>query len=67
MQTFKENGKEKIQRPVITPAYCTGCGACVGVCPNRAIDVQAWTLKQYEAMVEAITMKIPSIEEAVNG
>jgi heterodisulfide reductase subunit A len=65
MQTFEENGKE-IQRPVITPAYCTGCGACVGVCPNRAIDVQAWTLKQYEAMVEAITMKIPSIEEAVN-
>jgi len=66
MQTFKENGKE-IRRPVVTPAYCSGCGACVGVCPNRAIDVQAWTLSQYEAMVEAITMKIPSIEEAVNG
>jgi len=59
MQTFLEDGKE-IQRPVITPAYCTGCGACVGVCPNRAIDVQAWTLDQYEAMIDAITMQIPA-------
>ncbi len=62
MQTYVENGKE-IQRPVITAAYCTGCGACVGVCPNRAIDVQAWTLEQYEAMVDAITMQIPMVEE----
>jgi heterodisulfide reductase subunit A len=59
MQTFTENGKE-VQRPVITPAYCTGCGTCVGVCPNRAIDVQAWTLAQYEAMIDAITMQIPA-------
>lgn len=62
MQTYVENGKE-IQRPVITAAYCTGCGACVGVCPKRAIDVQAWTLNQYEAMVDAITMEIPMVEE----
>ena len=53
MQRFKENGHE-VQRAVVTPANCTGCGACVGVCPNRAIDVQAWTLAQYEAMVDAI-------------
>ena len=59
MQTLVEDGKE-IQRPVITPAYCTGCGACVGVCPNRAIDVQAWTLDQYEAMIDALTMQIPA-------
>lgn len=58
MQTFVENGKE-IHRPVITPANCTGCGACVGVCPNHAIDVQAWTLAQYEAMVDAIAMEVP--------
>lgn len=66
MQTIHENGKD-IMRPVITPAYCTGCGACVGVCPNKAIDVQAWTLSQYEAMVEAITMDIPMLEEVANG
>lgn len=59
MQTLVEDGRE-IQRPVITAAYCTGCGACVGVCPNRAIDVQAWTLDQYEAMIDALTMQIPA-------
>lgn len=59
LQTFQENGRE-VKRAVVTPANCTGCGACVGVCPNRAIDVQAWTLAQYEAMVDAIAMDIPA-------
>ncbi len=62
LQTFTENGLE-IKRAVVTPANCTGCGACVGACPNRAIDVQAWTLAQYEAMVDAITMDIPAFAE----
>lgn len=62
MQTFTEGGK-KVRRPVITPANCTGCGACVGVCPNGAIDVQSWTLSQYDAMVEALTMEIPQLAE----
>jgi heterodisulfide reductase subunit A len=53
-------------RAQVSPANCTGCGACVGVCPNRAIDVQAWTLPQYEAMVDAITMDLPVEMEAVN-
>lgn len=64
LQTFEENGKE-VTRAVITPANCTGCGACVGVCPNRAIDVQSWTLAQYEAMVDAITMDFDFAEAAV--
>jgi len=38
----------------INPALCTGCGMCVAVCPNIAIEVNGWTLKQYEAMVDAI-------------
>lgn len=38
----------------INPALCTGCGICVGECPEQAIDVNGWTLKQYEAMVDAI-------------
>ncbi|MFH2038375.1 MAG: CoB--CoM heterodisulfide reductase iron-sulfur subunit A family protein [Chloroflexota bacterium] len=63
LQTFIENGLE-VKRAVVTPANCTGCGACVGVCPNRAVDVQAWTLAQYEAMVDAIAMEIPDFTEA---
>ena len=63
LRTFNENGHD-VKRAVVTPANCTGCGACVGVCPNRAVDVQAWTLPQYEAMVDAIAMDIPAFAEA---
>ena len=59
LQTIQENGKE-IRRAVVTAANCSGCGACVAVCPNRAIDVQGWTLGQYEAMVDAIAMDEPA-------
>jgi heterodisulfide reductase subunit A len=41
---------------VIVPANCSGCGLCVSVCPNRAIDVQGWTLDQYEAQLDALAM-----------
>ncbi len=58
------DGHEEV-RAQVSPATCTGCGACVGVCPNRAIDVQAWTLNQYEAMVDAIAMDLPVEVEAV--
>jgi heterodisulfide reductase subunit A len=63
LETFQENGID-IERAVVTPANCTGCGACVGACPNRAIDVQAWTLAQYEAMVDAIAMDYDVAEVA---
>ena len=53
MQVIQEDGKE-IHRAVVTPANCSGCGACVSACPTRAIDIQGWTLAQYEAMVDAI-------------
>jgi heterodisulfide reductase subunit A len=49
-----ETGGQKVQRAQVTPAFCLGCGACVAVCPENAIDVNGWTLKQYEAMVDAI-------------
>ena len=39
---------------VINPALCTGCGICVGECPDQAINVNGWTLEQYEEMVDAI-------------
>jgi heterodisulfide reductase subunit A len=53
-----------VQRAVVTPANCVGCGMCVSACPNQAIDVQGWTLKQYEAMVDAITADLPQMEVA---
>jgi heterodisulfide reductase subunit A len=63
LRIFQESGCN-VKRAVVAPANCTGCGACVGVCPNRAIDVQAWTLAQYEAMVDAIAMPVPALVEA---
>jgi heterodisulfide reductase subunit A len=45
---------EKVQRAQVTSALCLGCGACVAVCSVNAIDVNGWTLKQYEAMVDMI-------------
>lgn len=45
---------QKVRRAQVNPALCLGCGACVAVCPHNAINVKGWTLKQYEAMVDAI-------------
>ena len=45
---------QKVQRAQVLPALCKGCGACVAVCPERAINLQGWTLKQYEDMVDMI-------------
>lgn len=56
LRSERMNGKE-ILRAEVTPANCVGCGVCVSACPNLAIDVQGWTLKQYEAMVDAIAME----------
>jgi heterodisulfide reductase subunit A len=58
LETFSENGVE-YKKAVITPANCVGCGACVSACPTHAIDVQGWTLRQYEAMVDAIAADLP--------
>ncbi len=53
MEEIEINGKKE-KRAHVNPALCTGCGICVGVCPENAIDIAGWTLKQYEAMVDAI-------------
>jgi heterodisulfide reductase subunit A len=62
LETFSVNGHTG-QKAVVTPANCAGCGSCVSACPNRAIDLQGWTLKQYEAMVDALTAEdLPALE-----
>ncbi len=38
------------------------CGACVAVCPHRAIDLNGWRLDQFEAMVEGLAAEIPGHE-----
>jgi heterodisulfide reductase subunit A2 len=64
LQTISANG-QTAQKAVVTPANCVGCGACVSACPNRAIDVQGWTLAQYEAMLDAIAAPLPVLESAI--
>ncbi len=53
MVETKIDGKAE-RRAEVTPALCIGCGACVAVCPENAIDINGWTLGQYEAMVDRI-------------
>ena len=43
-----------VKRAQVFPALCLGCGACVAVCPENAIDIKGWTLKEYEDMVDMI-------------
>jgi heterodisulfide reductase subunit A len=45
---------QTVMRARVNPALCTGCGICVAVCPDNAIDINGWTLRQYEEMVDAI-------------
>ena len=54
---------QTVMRAVVTPANCAGCGNCVSACPNQAIQVQGWTVPQYEAMVDAIALDLDEIME----
>jgi heterodisulfide reductase subunit A len=63
LESFAVDGRT-MQKAVVTPANCVGCGVCVSACPNHAIDVQGWTVEQYEAMVAAIAADLPQLEVA---
>lgn len=49
-----------VLRAHVNPGLCVGCGACVAVCPVRAIQVQGWTLDQYESMVDGLAGLAPT-------
>lgn len=51
-----------VERAQVNAGLCVGCGACVAVCPHRAIDLNGWRLDQFEAMVDGIAADIPGRE-----
>ena len=51
-----------VQRAQVNAGLCVGCGACVAVCPHRAIDLNGWRLEQFEAMVDGLVADIPHAE-----
>jgi heterodisulfide reductase subunit A len=61
-----EVGGEMVERAQVNAGLCVGCGACVAVCPHRAIDLNGWRLDQYEAMVDGIAADIPGHECAAD-
>ena len=52
-EAVQVNGTQ-VQKARVNPGLCVGCGACVAVCPTRAIDLKGWTLDQFDAMVDGL-------------
>ncbi len=57
-ETVEVQGKALVKVRV-NPGLCFGCGACVAVCPTRAIDLKGWTLDQFDAMVDGLVEAVP--------
>ena len=51
-----------VERAQVNAGLCVGCGACVAVCPHRAIDLNGWRIDQFEAMVDGLAADIPRHE-----
>ena len=62
LQMFTIDGSQ-VQKAVVSPANCVGCGCCVSACPTRAINVQGWELEHYEAMVDVFAMDLQGMVE----
>ena len=43
----------------IAAATCKGCGGCVPICPQHAIDLQGYTSREMEAMIDGLAMAVP--------
>lgn len=50
-----------VKKARVNPGLCVGCGACVAVCPTRAIDLKGWTLQQFDAMVDGLVAGAPVV------
>jgi heterodisulfide reductase subunit A len=53
---------EMVERAQVNAGLCVGCGACVAVCPHRAIDLNGWRLDQFEAMIEGLAAELPQTQ-----
>ena len=61
MVTKEVNGQQ-VERAEVNAGLCVGCGACVAVCPHRAIQLNGWRLDQFDAMVDGIAAGVPTCE-----
>ncbi len=57
-ETVQVDGESAVKARV-NPGLCFGCGACVAVCPTRAIDLKGWTLDQFDAMIDGLVEAVP--------
>ena len=44
---------------VISPTGCKGCGGCVPLCPENAIDLLGYTDGQVSAMIDSL-VEVPA-------
>ena len=56
-----------VKKARVNPGLCAGCGACVAVCPTRAIDLKGWTLEQFDAMVDGLVSTAPEHALSAEG
>ena len=40
---------------IISETTCKGCGGCVPLCPDNAIDLRGYTDAQLTAMIDSLT------------
>jgi heterodisulfide reductase subunit A len=53
-QECKYDAIEIREKAWVNPARCTGCGACVAVCPTGAIELNGLSNEQIKAMIRAM-------------
>jgi heterodisulfide reductase subunit A len=46
-----------VQKAWVNAARCTGCGACVAVCPTGAIELKGLANEQIKAMIKALARR----------